>query len=82
MPKFRVISKFALKAYSIYPSTIAHYSISRTQSAFIKGCHIHEGMVSLQVIVHETKSKKLTSSVMVAVFARVNRFPSPLLLYG
>jgi hypothetical protein len=54
-----VIFKFVDKAYAIRLSPIAHRTTSRTQSAFIKGCHILEGIVSLKEIIHETKSKKL-----------------------
>jgi hypothetical protein len=54
-----VIFKFFAKAYAIRLSPIAHRSIGRTQTAFIKGRHIHEGIVSLQEIIHETKSKRL-----------------------
>ena len=54
-----VIFKFVAKAYAIRLSPIAHRTISKTQSAFIKGRQLHEGVVSLQEIIHETKSKKL-----------------------
>ncbi|XP_071677232.1 uncharacterized protein [Lolium perenne] len=54
-----VIFKFVAKAYAIRVSPIAHRIISRAQSAFIKGRHILEGIVSLQEIIHETKSRKL-----------------------
>ena len=54
-----VIFKFIAKAYALRLSPIAHRTISRTQSAFIRGRHIHEGVVSLQEIFHETKSKRL-----------------------
>jgi hypothetical protein len=40
-------------------SPIAHHTISRAQSVFIKGRNIHEGVVSLQEIIHETKAKRL-----------------------
>ncbi|XP_071674451.1 uncharacterized protein [Lolium perenne] len=54
-----VIFKFVAKAYAIRLSPIAHRMISLTQSAFIRGRHIHEGILALQEIIHETKSKKL-----------------------
>ena len=54
-----VIFKFVAKAYAMRLSPIAHRTISRTQSAFIRGRHIHEGVISLQEIVHEVKSRKL-----------------------
>jgi hypothetical protein len=38
---------------------VAHRTISRTQSAFIKVRHIHEGALSLQEIIHKSKSRKL-----------------------
>jgi hypothetical protein len=54
-----VIFKFVAKAYAIRVSPIAHRTIYRSQSTFIKGRHILERIVSLQEIIHETKSKKL-----------------------
>jgi hypothetical protein len=54
-----VIFKFVAKAFDIRVSPIAHRTICRSQSSFIKGRHILEGIVSLQEIIHETKSKKL-----------------------
>jgi mannosylglycoprotein endo-beta-mannosidase len=54
-----VIFKFVAKAYAVRLSPIAHRTISPTQSAFIRGRHIHEGILALQEIIHETKSKKL-----------------------
>nr|XP_051201554.1 uncharacterized protein LOC127315064 [Lolium perenne] len=54
-----IIFKFVAKAYAIRLSPIAHRTISLTQSAFIRGHHIHEGILALQEIIHETKSKKL-----------------------
>jgi hypothetical protein len=40
-------------------SPVAHGTISRLQTSFIKGWHIHEGVLSLQEIIREIKSKKL-----------------------
>jgi hypothetical protein len=54
-----VIFKFVAKAYAIQLSPIAHITISGAQSAFIRGSSIHEGVVSLQEIIHETKARKL-----------------------
>ena len=54
-----MIFKFVAKAYALRLTPIAHRTISRTQSAFIKGRHIHEGVLALQEIVHEVKTKKL-----------------------
>lgn len=54
-----MIFKFVAKAYALRLSPIAHRTINRSQSAFIKGRHILEGILSLQEIIHETKRKKL-----------------------
>jgi hypothetical protein len=54
-----VIFKFVAKAYATRLSPIAHMTISRSQSAFIKGRYIHEGVLALQEIIHESKSRKL-----------------------
>jgi hypothetical protein len=54
-----VIFKFVAKAYAIRLSPVAHRTISRHQTAFIKGRHIHEGVLSLQEIIHDINSKKL-----------------------
>jgi hypothetical protein len=66
-----VIFKFVAKAYAIRFSPIAHSTISHTQYAFIKGRHILEGIVSLQEIIHETKSKKLTGVFLKLDFEKV-----------
>jgi hypothetical protein len=54
-----VIFKFVAKAYALRLSPIAHRTIHRAQTAFIKGRHILEGVLSLREIIHETKRKKL-----------------------
>jgi hypothetical protein len=54
-----VIFKFVAKAYAIWLSPIVHRTIGRTQTTFVKGHHIHEGIVSLMEIIHETKSKRI-----------------------
>ena len=54
-----VIFKFVAKAYALRLSPVAHRTISRTQTTFIKYRLLHEGDLSLQEIVHETKVKKL-----------------------
>jgi hypothetical protein len=54
-----VIFKFVAKTYAIRLSPVAHRMISSTQSVFIRGRHIHEGVLALQEIIHETKYKKL-----------------------
>jgi hypothetical protein len=54
-----VVFKFVAKAYAMRLSPIAHRMIIHTQLAFIKGRQIQEGILSLQEIVHEVKSKRL-----------------------
>jgi mannosylglycoprotein endo-beta-mannosidase len=54
-----VIFKFVTKAYAIRLSPLAHRTIDRSQTAFIKGRCLHEGVVALHEIVHELRSKKL-----------------------
>ena len=54
-----MIFKFVAKAYALRLSPIAHRTISSTQSAFIRGRHIHEGVVCHQEIMPEVKSEKL-----------------------
>ena len=54
-----MIFKFVAKAYALRLSPVAHRTISASQTVFIKGRHIHEGVLSLQETVHEVKSKRL-----------------------
>jgi hypothetical protein len=54
-----VIFTFVAEAYALRLCHVAHRMISRNQSAFIKGKQIHEGVLSLQEIIHETKYRKL-----------------------
>ncbi|KAK1612923.1 hypothetical protein QYE76_036596 [Lolium multiflorum] len=54
-----VIFKFVAKSYATRLSPIAPWTIICSQSAFIKGLHIHEGVISLQEIIQESKSMKL-----------------------
>jgi hypothetical protein len=54
-----VIFKFVAKAIVLRLSPIAHRAISTMQAMFIKRRHTLEGVLSLQEIIHETKSKKL-----------------------
>ena len=49
-----VIFKFVAKAFALRLGPIAHRTISNTQSVFIKGWLIHEGIVYLQEIIHES----------------------------
>jgi hypothetical protein len=54
-----VIFKFVSKAYASRLASLAHRTIDRTQSAFIKGRALHEGVLALHEIAHELRSKKL-----------------------
>ena len=54
-----VIFKFDAKAFAMRLSPIAHRIIDRSQSAFIKGRFIHEGILALNEISHEVQVKKL-----------------------
>jgi hypothetical protein len=53
-----VIFKFVAKAYAIRLAPLAHRTIDRSQSAFIKGRCLHEGALALHEIVHELRVKK------------------------
>jgi hypothetical protein len=53
-----VIFKLISKAYAIRLSPVAHRIISSSQTAFIKGRHIHDGALALYEIVHELHVKK------------------------
>uniref|UniRef100_A0A453PB63 Reverse transcriptase domain-containing protein n=1 Tax=Aegilops tauschii subsp. strangulata TaxID=200361 RepID=A0A453PB63_AEGTS len=46
------LAKFPPKGFSTRLSPLAHQVISPTQSAFIKGCFILDGIVSLHEVVH------------------------------
>jgi hypothetical protein len=54
-----VIFKFIAKAYVTRLTPIAHRTIDRSQTAFIKGRCLHEGVLALHEIAHELRSKKL-----------------------
>jgi hypothetical protein len=54
-----VIFKFIAKAYATRLTPIAHRTIDRSQTAFIKGRCLHEGVLALHEIAHELRSKKL-----------------------
>jgi hypothetical protein len=54
-----VIFKFVAKAYATRLAPIAHRTIDRSQSAFIKGRYLHEGVLALHEIAHELRAKKL-----------------------
>nr|XP_051212000.1 uncharacterized protein LOC127329534 [Lolium perenne] len=54
-----VIFKFIAKAYATRLAPLAHRTIDRSQSAFIKGRCLHEGVLALHEIAHELRVKKL-----------------------
>jgi hypothetical protein len=54
-----VIFKFIAKAYAIRLAPIAHRMVDRSQTAFIKGRCLHEGVLALHEIVHELREKRL-----------------------
>ncbi|KAK1685344.1 hypothetical protein QYE76_046192 [Lolium multiflorum] len=54
-----VIFKFVAKAYATRLAPLAHRTIDRSQSAFIKGRCLHEGVLALHEIAHELRVKKL-----------------------
>jgi hypothetical protein len=53
-----VIFKFVAKAYAIRLAPLAHRTIDRSQSAFIKGRCLHEGVLALHEIFHELRVRK------------------------
>jgi hypothetical protein len=54
-----VIFKFVSKAYASRLAPLAHRTIDRSQSAFIKGRALHEGVLALHEIAHELRVKRL-----------------------
>jgi hypothetical protein len=54
-----VIFKFIAKAYASRLSPIAQRTIDRSQTAFIKGRCLHEGVLALHEIAHELRARKL-----------------------
>jgi hypothetical protein len=54
-----VIFKFIAKAYATRLAPIAHRTIDRSQTAFIRGSCLHEGVLALHEIAHELRVKKL-----------------------
>jgi hypothetical protein len=50
---------FFAKAYALRLAPVAHRVIDRSQTAFIKGRSLHEGVLALHEIAHELKRKKL-----------------------
>jgi hypothetical protein len=59
-----VIFKLISKAYAIRLSLVAHHIISSSQSAFIKGQHIHDGALALHEIAHELRVKKTRAMIL------------------
>jgi hypothetical protein len=53
-----VIFKLVAKAYAIRLAPLAHRTIDRSQSAFIKGRCLHEGALALHEIAHELRVGK------------------------
>jgi hypothetical protein len=54
-----VIFKFVAKAYAIRLAPVSRRIIDRSQTAFIKGRCLHDGVLALHGIAHELKFKKL-----------------------
>jgi hypothetical protein len=54
-----VIFKFVAKAYAVMLALLANRTIDRSQTAFIKGRSLHEGVLALHEIAHELRVKKL-----------------------
>jgi hypothetical protein len=59
-----VIFKLISKAYAIRLSPVAHRIISGSQTAFIKGRHIHDGALGLHEIVHELHVSKTRAVIL------------------
>ena len=49
---------------------IAHSVVQPTQTAFMSGCHIHEGVVVLHETLHEIHSKKVDEMVFKVDFEK------------
>jgi hypothetical protein len=54
-----VIFKFVAKAFAIRLAPLAHRTIDRSQTAFIRGRCLHEGVLALHEIMHELRVKRL-----------------------
>jgi hypothetical protein len=59
-----VIFKFVAKAFTIRLAPLAHRTIDRSQSAFIKGRCFYEGVLALHEIVHELRVRKLKGLIL------------------
>jgi hypothetical protein len=72
-----VIFKFVAKAFAIRLAPLAHRTIDQSQSAFIRGRCLHEGVLALHEILHELRSRKLPAMILKLDFEkaydRVNR---------
>lgn len=56
--------KFTAKAFATRLSPIAHKSVSLSQTAFIKGRFIMDGIVSLHEIIHDLHSSRREDIVL------------------
>jgi hypothetical protein len=54
-----VICKFVGNAFAIRLAPLAHRTIDRSQTAFIRGRCLHEGVLALHEIMHELRVKRL-----------------------
>jgi hypothetical protein len=59
-----VIFKFVAKAFATRLAPLAHRTIDRSQTAFIRGRCLHEGVLALQEILHEIRAKKLHGLIL------------------
>jgi hypothetical protein len=59
-----VIFKFVAKAFAIRLAPLAHRTIDRSQSTFIKGRCLHEGVLALHEITHELRVRKLKGLIL------------------
>jgi hypothetical protein len=59
-----VIFKFVANAYTILLGPLAHRTIYRSQSAFIKGRCLHEGVLALHEITHELRVRNLGGLIL------------------
>jgi hypothetical protein len=59
-----IIFKFVAKAFAIRLAPLAHRTIDRSQSAFIKGRCLHEGVLALHEITHELRVRKLKGLIL------------------
>jgi hypothetical protein len=59
-----VIFKMVAKAYASRLSPVAHMIVSPTQTTFIKGRFIHDGVLALHEILHELATKNLPTIIL------------------